>query len=350
MTAVVLDGMGGDHAPRATAEGAVLAAKRGVQVVIVGDSAILEAELDRLGPRHQLVKIVHATDAIGMSEHSVRDAVGRRESSIYVGMEVVKRGEAAAFVSLGNTGAVLAVAFVVLGRLPGVERPALGVLLPKSGAPLLFLDVGANAEARVSHLVQFARLGTAYMRYVQGVAAPRVGLLNIGEEASKGSPFTIEVNEALTSASGIEFAGNVEGRDIVTGIVDVVVTDGFTGNVALKLLEGSVSMIFSEISGAVRRSPLALLGAFLMRPQIRRLQRRFDYRRFGGVPLLGVNGIVFVGHGRSDAQAVEGALVSAAAAAEAGMLNELRRAIEREPITASEAGAGAAAQPSAGDA
>jgi phosphate acyltransferase len=348
MTAVILDGMGGDHAPRATAEGAVLAARRGIEVLLVGDGATLETELDRLGERHPLVRLIHAPDSIGMSAHSVRETVSRRESSIYVGMETLKRGEAGAFVSLGNTGAVLAVALVVLGRLPGVERPALGVLLPKPGAPLLFLDVGANAEARVSHLVQFARLGTAYMRHVLGVADPRVGLLNIGEEASKGSPFTVEVHEALSRAQGVHFAGNVEGRDIVTGSVDVVVTDGFTGNVALKLLEGSIGMIFSEIAGSVRRSPLAMLGAFLIRPQIRRLQRRFDYRRFGGVPLLGANGIVFVGHGRSDAQAVEGALVSAAAAAEAGMLSELRRAIERDPLAATHTN-GAASSPAAGD-
>jgi glycerol-3-phosphate acyltransferase PlsX len=180
------------------------------------------------------------------------------------------------------------------------------------------------------------------MRHVQGVPAPRVGLLNIGEEPSKGSPFTIEVHEALAQAPGIDFAGNIEGGEIVTGNADVVVTDGFTGNVALKLLEGSVSMMFSEISAAIRRSPLASFGGLLIRPQVRRLQTTFDYRRYGGVPLLGVNGIVMVGHGRSDARAVEGAVITAAAAAEAGMLMELRRAIEREPEPSANGGSAAA--------
>ncbi|MCC6236526.1 MAG: phosphate acyltransferase PlsX [Dehalococcoidia bacterium] len=335
MTAVILDGMGGDHAPRTSVEGAVLAARRGVEVLLVGDTVTLQAELARMGDAHPRVRIVHAPDAIPMGEHSAREAVARRGSSIYVGMEVLKRGEGQAFVSLGNTGAVLAVAFVVLGRLPGVERPALALLLPRPGSPVLFLDVGANAEARVSHLLQFARLGTAYMRYVQHVPQPRVGLLNIGEEPSKGSPFTVEVHEALASAHGVDFMGNVEGREIVSGSADVIVTDGFTGNVALKLLEGTITMMFEQFSRAARSSPLSLLGGALLRPRVRRLQHEFDYRRSGGAPLLGVNGIVMVGHGRSDAEAVAGAVVTAAAAAEARMLEELRRAIEREPSLSS---------------
>ncbi len=331
MTAVILDGMGGDFAPRTTVEGALLAARRGVEVLLVGDAVTLQAELTRLGGTHPLVTVVHAPDAIPIGEHSVREAVARRGSSIYVGMEALKRGEAQAFVSLGNTGAVLAVAFVVLGRLPGVERPALALLLPRPGSPVLFLDVGANAEARVSHMLQFARLGTTYMRHVQRVAAPRVGLLNIGEEPSKGSPFTIEVHEALTQTSDIDFVGNVEGREIVTGSADVIVTDGFTGNVALKLLEGTITMMFDQFARAARSSPFAMLGGALLRSPLRRMHHEFDYRRSGGAPLLGVNGIVMVGHGRSDATAVEGAVLTAAAAAEARMLDELRRAIDLEP-------------------
>lgn len=331
MTAVILDGMGGDHAPRATVEGALAAARRGVEVLVVGDGPTLEAELGRLGGGHHLLKVVHAEDSIPMGEHSAREAISRKGSSIYVGMEALKRGEAGAFVSLGNTGAVLAVAFVVLGRLPGVERPALAVMVPRPGTPVLLLDVGANAEARVSHLVQFAHLGTVYMRHVQGVAKPSVGLLNIGEERTKGSPFTIEVHEALLEARGLDFIGNVEGGEIAQGTADVVVTDGFTGNVALKLLEGTVAMMFAELSKAVRRSPISKLGGLLIKPQLGRIQTEFDYRRYGGVPLLGVDGIVMVGHGRSDARAVEGAVITAAAAADAGMLTELRRAIERQP-------------------
>ena len=330
MTTVILDGMGGDYAPHTTVEGAHLAAERGVEVLLVGDTVSLQAEIAKLGGAHPRVRIVHAPDAIPMGEHSAREAVARRGSSIYMGMEALKRGDGQAFVSLGNTGAVLAVAFVVLGRLPGVERPALALLLPRPGSPVLFLDVGANAEARVSHMLQFARLGTSYMKHVQDVPAPRVGLLNIGEEPSKGSPFTIEVHEALAAAPDIDFMGNVEGREIVSGTADVIVTDGFTGNIALKLLEGTVTMMFDQFSRVARSSPLTLLGGALLRPRVRRLQDEFDYRRSGGAPLLGVNGIAMVGHGRSDAQAVAGAVLTAAAAADAGMLDELRRAIEQQ--------------------
>lgn len=329
MSIVALDGMGGDFAPRATAQGALAAARRGVEVLLVGDEARLRSEVGPDVP--STLRFLHAPDAVPMEEHSARDAIGRRDSSIHVGLGAVKRGEAHAFVSLGNTGAVLAVAFVLLGRLPGVERPALAAMLPRSSRPTLLLDVGANAEARATHLVQFARLGSAYMRAAQNVPAPQVALLNIGEEASKGSPLTIEAHALLVATPGIEFVGNAEGRAIVEGSADVIVTDGFTGNVALKLLEGTVSMLFEEVRGAVRSTPPAMLGGLLLRPALERRRSRFDYRRYGGVPLLGVDGIVMVGHGRSDAHAVASAVVTAAAAADAGMMDALSEAIGEAP-------------------
>lgn len=327
MSAVVLDGMGGDHAPAATVEGAALAAADGIEVVLVGDSEALGREFNRRGGVASGVRIVHAPDAIGMGEHSALDARNRRQSSIYVGMELVKRGEAASFISAGNTGAVLALALVVLGRVRGVERPAIGALLPRSDVPTLLLDAGANAESRVSHLVQFAQLGSAYMRHAVGVAEPRVGLLNIGEEATKGSPLTIETYKALTDAAGIRFAGNVEGRDLVEGAFDVVVTDGFTGNVALKLMEGTVAILVRELERTARSSLRSKLGGGLLRPALRGAFERYDYRRYGGAPLLGVDGVVMIGHGRSDAQAIANGVRTSAAAARSGVLEALRSAV-----------------------
>ena len=207
----------------------MIAARTGVEVALTGDEEVLGRELARLGGASAGLRVVHAPDTIEMREHSVRDVRNRRQSSIYVGMELIKRGEADAFVSAGNTGAVLMLALVVLGRMRGVERPALGALLPARERPTLMLDAGANAEARVSHLVQFAQLGTAYMRGGRGVAEPSVGLLNLGEESTKGSPLTIEAHAALSAARGVRFIGNVEGGDVLAGVVDVIVTDGFHG-------------------------------------------------------------------------------------------------------------------------
>ncbi|MSQ41459.1 MAG: phosphate acyltransferase PlsX [Dehalococcoidia bacterium] len=319
--------MGGDLAPAVTAEGAVIAAARGVEVALVGDAAALERECARLGGRPAGVRIVHAADAIAMQEHAALELRRRRESSIAVGLELVKRGEVEAFVSLGNTGAVLALALVVLGRLAGVERPALAALLPSPAGPRLLLDAGANAEARPSHLVQFARLGAAYMRAVAGVADPGVRLLNIGEEPSKGSSLTLEVHAAL-AASSLRFLGNVEGRELATTDADVIVTDGFTGNVALKTIEGIVSLLSGEVRRAAMASLRGRAGGLLLRPSLRRLQRQLDYRQVGGVPLLGVDGIVIVGHGRSDGEAVANAVEAAARAAQQRMVAALTAAVE----------------------
>ena len=329
MTVVALDGMGGDFAPRAIVEGAVRAAGTGIEIALVGDEAVLRRELERLGGVPDDVRLVHAPDTITMEEHASLGTRRRRESSIYVAMELVKSGQADAFVSLGNTGAVLALALVVLGRLPGVERPALSALLPRPQRPVLLLDVGANAESRASHLAQWGRLGTAYTRAVVGVAEPSVGLLNIGEEATKGSPLTIEAHAAL-SASSLRFAGNVEGRDLMVGDLDVVVTDGFTGNVALKVIEGTVALMLGEIQSAAGSSLRARVGGQLMRPALSEIRRRLDYRRYGGAPLLGVNGIVIVGHGRSDAEAVANAVRAAATAAGQRTLEVLTAAVSGE--------------------
>ena len=332
VTVVALDAMGGDHAPAATIEGALLAAGPGIEVALVGDRARIEREAQRLGGLPVGVHIVHASDVIEMGEHAALEARNRRDSSIYVGVQLVRRGEADAFVSAGNTGAVLTTALVVLGRLRGVERPALGAVLPLPGGPALLLDAGANAENRASHLVQFAQIGSAYMRVVFGIESPRVGLLNIGEEPTKGTPMTLEVYGAL-ARSGLHFIGNVEGRDVFAHHADVIVADGFTGNVALKLAEGVVDGLLAELRGAAVTSWRARIGALLFRPALQLIAKRLDYRQYGAAPMLGVDGAVFVGHGRSDAQAIASSVRTAANAAQRGLRDALAAAVAGEPET-----------------
>ena len=330
MTVVALDGMGGDHAPRATVEGAVRAAGRGIEIALVGDEAVLARELELAGGGAS-ISIVHAPDAIEMGDRSAMGMRNRRQSSIYVGMELVKRGAAEAFVSLGNTGAVLALGLVVLGRRQGVERPALGALLPRPDRPMLLLDVGANVECRASHLVQFAHLGAEYMRVFAGVQSPGVGLLNIGGEATKGPPLTLEVHRAL-AASDLRFVGNVEGSGIVSGDVDVdvTVTDGFTGNIVLKAIEGVTTVMLEDVEEAARDLLPPHVGGLELGPALERVRRRYDYRSYGGGTLLGVNGIVIIGHGRSDAEAVANAVGTAATVARQGMRELLGPAISEQ--------------------
>ncbi|HRC61754.1 MAG: phosphate acyltransferase PlsX [Dehalococcoidia bacterium] len=322
MTAIALDAMGGDDAPAATVRGAIEAAREGIEVALVGERSVLEAELARSGGTPPGVRIEQASDVIEMGEHAAIEARRRRDSSIYVGLSLVRRGEADAFVSAGNTGAVFATALVVLGRLRGIERPALGALLPVPAGPTLLLDAGANAECRPSHLVQFAHLGSAYMATVVGVPNPRVGLLNIGEEPTKGTPVLIETHEELAK-SDLRFVGNVEGRDVFRGAVDVVVADGFTGNVMLKLAEGLIEMIFTEMRSVASSSLRTRLGGALLRPALREMSTRLDYRKYGAAPLLGVEGPVFVAHGRSDAGTIANAIRTAAGAVERGMIAAL---------------------------
>jgi len=326
-TAIALDGMGGDDAPRATVGGALLAAAAGIDVILVGDSEVLGREMNARGGAPARVRIVHAPDQVGMGDKAAADVRRNRQTSLYIGTELVKQGEAAALVTMGNTGAAMATALIVLGRLKGVERPALGAVLPAGEGAVLFLDVGANADARPSHLVQFAHLGSAYMRAVRGLESPRVALLSIGEEASKGSMLVTETHQLLAHDIRLNFIGNLEGRALLSGEADVIVTDGFTGNVCLKLAEGMVTLLFGEMRTAARASLRSKIGGALLLPSLRGVRERLDYRQYGAVPLLGVDGAVFVGHGRSDEQAVANGVKNAHHAVEQGMITALAEAV-----------------------
>jgi phosphate acyltransferase len=309
---IAVDAMGGDAGPPVTVEGAVAAAREyGLEIVLVGDKATVERELAHHAGTNPPLTVRHASQVVAMDEPPTHALRRKRDSSMRVAAELVRDGEAAAFVSAGNTGAAMAIAMFTLGVLPGVDRPAIAVPLPNLKGRTILLDVGANVDPKPKHLTQYALMGHVYARDILGVAAPRIGLLSVGEEEGKGNEL---VREAFKTLEGmpLNFAGNVEGRDIYNGSVDVVVTDGFTGNVALKISESLADMIIHLIREELTRTPMAKLGALLVRPAFRRFWKRVDYNELGGAPLLGINGACIISHGASPPRAVKNAIRVAA--------------------------------------
>ncbi len=327
---IALDAMGGDLAPVETVAGAILARdEHGVEVALVGPKELLEAELTRQGESPQAMQIVHASEVIGMDEPPAQAVRAKRDSSINVAMGLVKRGVAGGFVSAGNTGAAMASALVTLGRIQGIERPALGTIAPFSEQGVLVLDVGANADVKPSYLVQFAQMGSVYAERVMGVPNPRVGLLNIGSEEGKGSELAQDVFDRLKNA-GVNFIGNIEGGEVHKNRADVVVTDGFTGNVAVKVTEGVADFIFSELRAALTSKLQYKLAALVLRPGLVGLRDRMDPGTYGGAPLLGVNGFVLIAHGNSNARSIKNALRRAHDATQSGMIDSIRSALQRK--------------------
>jgi len=322
---IALDAMGGDNMPRAAVEGAVQAHLAGARVILVGDEPTLKAELARLGGVD--LEIQHASDVISMDDHAA-DVRRRRDSSVMVGMRLVKDGRADACVSMGHSGASMAAALLVLGRIPGVDRPAILTNVPKSGGFSALLDAGANTDCRPDWLRQFALLGSAYVERVWGVKDPKVGLMSIGEEPHKGNELVREAHVLLQGERGLNFYGNIEGRDLFSGVVDVVVTDGFTGNVILKLAEGEARTLFGWVREALVSDLRSKVGALLVKPALRRVADRMDPAEYGAQPLLGVNGYAFIGHGSADARAVASAVRTARQAVRADALAHLRAALE----------------------
>lgn len=322
---IALDAMGGDNAPAEIVKGAVMAAREaGVRVTLVGPVETIVYELAKHGPKPDAVTVAAASEVIGMDEAPAQAARGKKDSSIVVGLKLVKQGQADAFVSAGNTGAVMAAAIMYLGRVRGIERPSLAGLMPLSGKLTVFLDVGANADCRPLYLLQFAQMAAAYMERVWKVQRPSVALLNIGEEETKGSTLAQEAY-ALLKESGLNFTGNVEGRDVPFGKADVIVTDGFTGNVVVKTMEGMADYIMGQIKGAIKSRPWYAAAGMALLPAFGKVRKETDYREYGAGPLLGVNGLVFIGHGRSDAKAISSALRVARDAARSGMLEAIRQ-------------------------
>lgn len=323
---VALDAMGGDYAPAAAVAGALQAVRRfQIPVLLVGDETALRQELARLGAPNGL-PIVHAAETIGMDEHAATAVRRRRDSSMHACCRLVKEGRAAAAVSAGNSGAFFGVAMFTLGRLPGVDRPALATIFPTTGAPVLLLDVGANTEVKPQQLVQFALMGSIYVERVLRRARPSVALLSNGEEEEKGPLVVQEAHRQLTQL-GLHFVGNIEGKDVPRGKADVVVCDGFAGNVLIKTAEGVAETLLdimrAELGGTLRNK---LLAAGL-RPAFRRVRAKMDYAEYGGAPLLGIRGIAIVAHGRSNATAIANAIRVAREAVDNGVVEAIREGV-----------------------
>ncbi|MCD6291566.1 MAG: phosphate acyltransferase PlsX [Anaerolineae bacterium] len=339
---IALDAMGGDKAPEVTVAGAVRAARvYDLEIVLVGDEALLRRELGKHKVDGLRLPIVHASQVVGMEEHTIA-VKQKRDASMVVAMRLLREGEVDAVASAGNSGAVMAAALFTLGRIPGVLRPTLVTIYPVPPHYCILLDIGVNADCKPEYLLQFAVMGAAYAEKVRGIARPRVGLVSNGAEPEKGSTLVREAHELL-AASGLNFVGNIEGNDIHQHKADVIVTDGFTGNVILKLTEGLVKflahMLVRQAVGSWRdrlgllvMTPgllLALPGLLLMVPTLRQTYRQWDWREIGGAPLLGVDGVVIIGHGRSDAYAVQRMIYQAKIAVEQRLVPTIQEEIQR---------------------
>jgi glycerol-3-phosphate acyltransferase PlsX len=329
---IAVDAMGGDHAPEAELEGAIAAARAGAEIVVVGEAARLRDELLRRGGSGLPIEIKNATQVITMHEHPGQAWRRKPDASMRVCFELVKQGQAGALVSAGNSGAMLAGGLFTLGRIPGVDRPGIVTTFPLPEGECALLDMGANVDVKPQHLAQFAVLGAVYARALHGKATPRVGILSNGEEEHKGTELTREAHKLLSQpAAGLDFSyiGYVEGRDIFGGAVDVVVTDGFTGNVVLKTAEGVAQAIARMLKDVIGKGLSGKAGALLLRPAFREMKRKLDWAEYGGAPLLGVNGIAIICHGASPARAFTQAILGAKRLADAGLVAALGGAIAR---------------------
>ena len=306
---IAVDAMGGDHAPREIVRGAIdYATNSSDEVILVGDAPRLEREIAAHAKGHPAnVRLVDAPDVIGMGEHPATALRTKRRASIVVATNLVRDGEADAVVSAGSTGATMAAAVFRLGRIEGIDRPALPAHMLTPTGPVMLLDVGANVDSDAENLVQFAAMGAIFAEHVLHVENPRIGLLNIGEEIEKGHAMAREAHEKLADAD-LRFVGNVEAHDMIAHRADVVVCDGFVGNVVIKFFEGITSFIFRALREDLQQGPIAPLALLALKPGFDRMKARFDYERYGGAPLLGVKGVSIVTHGRARAKMIENAI------------------------------------------
>jgi glycerol-3-phosphate acyltransferase PlsX len=328
VTRIVLDAMGSDQHPQPEIEAARSAVKRwNDPLILAGPRHLLEPLLGQGEDGGGRITIADASEVLEMTDKGAHAARGKADSSMAVGIDLVRQGQADAFVTAGNTGGAMSTALLRLGRIRGVRRPALAALFPVRGGRAAILDIGANVDCKPEYIVQFAIMGSVYAQVALGVASPRVGLLSNGEESVKGTSLIHEAYPLL-AASGLNFVGNVEAKEIYDGDVDVAVTDGFTGNVFLKTSESVARFLTEVIRDEITSGPLTAVGGLLARPAFARVRRLLDPAEYGAAPLLGLNGLVFVGHGRSDGRALVNAIAAARAASEAALLEALRRALE----------------------
>lgn len=328
---IVVDAMGGDRAPAVVVEGAVQAARDlGLEIVLVGQRGAVQAELDRYDTTGLRLTVHDASQVIEMHEHPAAAVKAKKDSSMVVGMELVKRHEGDAFVTAGNSGGALAAALFRLGRIRGIKRPALSTVFPSETPQgrCFLLDVGANTDCKPEFLVQFALMGSVYAERVLGVPNPRVAIVSNGEEEGKGNQL-VQDTVPLLKASPLNFVGNAEGKDIPRGLADVIVTDGFTGNIIIKLSEGISKFLLDLLKEEITSRNVSKVGALLAKPAFDEVKSRLDYREYGGAPLLGVDGVVIVGHGRSDALAIRNTIRVAAQTVENGVRDAIKQGLER---------------------
>lgn len=327
---VALDAMSGDRGSKELVAGALEAAAGGrVEVLLVGDECKLQHDLDELRPSADAarkVRIVHASEVVEMDENPANAIRRKKDASVLVAFEQVKAGVACAAVSAGNSGATMAAGIRTLGRLSGVLRPGITSVFPTLKKPVVLMDIGANVDCKAQHLLQFAIMATAYSQ-ITGLKNPRVGLLSIGEESGKGNSLVKEASPLLENSS-LNFIGNVEGRDIFQGDVDVIVCDGFVGNICLKVSEGLAEAAMRMIRDEIRSSLLARFGGLFVYPAFKAFKKRVDYAEYGGAPLLGINGIGIVCHGKSSSQAIKNAILEAAVMAEGNITKTIQESLE----------------------
>jgi len=326
---IALDAMGSDRSPRPEIEGAIQAARQlGTRVLLIGQEDRIRPELDRHRWLSQLpIEVIHADEVITMEDKAAQAVRTKKQSSMHVGIRLVREGKAAGFVTAGNTGAAMAAAKMILGALPGVDRPALAAVFPTAvGTGAMMLDVGANVDCDAHNLEQFALMGEIYFRSIFGTRRPRVGLLSIGEEETKGNLLTRESFQLLKQLP-LNFVGNVEGRDLYNGNVDVIVADGFVGNVALKISEGVVNLVRATLKEALQATVTRQVGYLLSRSAFTDFKKRLDHTEYGGAPLLGLKGVCIITHGSSNANAIKNAIRVASEFAESRVNDEIEKGI-----------------------
>jgi glycerol-3-phosphate acyltransferase PlsX len=333
MITIAVDAMGGDAAPRTEVEGSILAARElGTRILLVGQPAEVKRELARHKQRGLSIEVVPASEVITMSDSPTQAFRKKKDSSAHVAVRLVQQGQADGMVSAGNTGAVMTVARFVLGTLPSVQRPALAAPFPTSrGGVAVILDVGANVDSKVAHLLQFAVMGEIYYRVIFGTRRPKVALLSIGEEEMKGNELTREVHNRMKHLP-LNFVGNVEGREVFSGAVDVIVCDGFIGNVALKISEGVALHIASLLKKALKSTLASQVGYVLSRSAYEKFRKSIDYSEYGGAPLLGVRGVTVIGHGGSNSNAIKNAIRVAAGLARARVNEKIDQELSALPV------------------
>lgn len=325
---VVVDGMGGDNAPEAAVGGCVEALKdMDIHIIITGPEALIKAELNKYSYEKERIEIIDAKEIIDPNEHPVMAVRKKKNSSLAVALELVKTGKAHAVISAGSTGAFMAGSLFIVGRIKGIERPALAPVMPGRNNSFMVIDCGANAECKPSNLLQFGIMGKIYMESVLNVENPKVGLINIGAEEEKGNELTKAAYKLLKNSS-LNFVGNVEPRDVSNGDVDVLVCDGFVGNTVLKMFEGVASNIFSMLKEEIMASTRTKIGGLFLKPVFNKFKKKFDYKEVGGAAFLGVNGICIKAHGSSDAKAVKNAIRQAKLFYDNNLIEKIRLNIE----------------------